>query len=103
MPLPIHRGTGYKRGCARDPGMATLLSAGGGWQKYSLRGLPRVARMYRLSPSGGLWTSGKFLSSHMVYSGDSDSHLGCILRTQVGSQGGYLCNRKLCGCWDHQI
>lgn len=52
MPLAIHRGNGYKRGCARDPGMATLLSAGG-WQKYSLRGLPTVARMHRLSPQVG--------------------------------------------------
>ena len=77
--------------------MVTLLNAGGWWQKYSLRGLPRVARMHRLSLSGGLWTSGKVLRSHMVYSGDSNSHLGCILRTQVGSQGGYLCNKKLCG------
>lgn len=48
MPLAIHRGKGYKQGCARGPGMATLLSAGRGWQKYSLRRLSRVARMHRL-------------------------------------------------------
>ena len=100
MPLAIHRGKGYKQGCARGPGMATLLSAGGGQQKYSLEDCPGWPGY---TDSGGLWTSGKVLSSHVVDSGDSDSHLGCILGTQVGNQGGCLCNRKLCGCWDHQI
>lgn len=60
MLLAIHGSNEHEWTAPEKPrGMVTLLSAGRGWQKDSLRGFLRVARMYKLISLGSRRGSGE--------------------------------------------